>query len=54
LLDGADDPLGAAKRLLEAREPFYARAHVRIDTVGKMPSEVADEVLAAVATEERT
>lgn len=54
LLDGAGDPLSAARRLLEAREPFYARAHVRVDTVGKTPAQVADEVLAAIEMEERT
>jgi shikimate kinase len=54
LLDEAADPLSAARRLLEAREPFYARAHVRVDTVGKTPDVVAAEVLAAIAREERT
>jgi shikimate kinase len=54
LLDEAADPLSAARRLLEAREPFYARAHVRLDTVGKTPDVVAAEVLAAIPREERT
>jgi shikimate kinase len=45
LLDGEDDPLSAAARLLREREPFYARAHVRVDTVGKTPEQVAEEVL---------
>lgn len=49
LLDGADDPLGVATRLLEQREAFYARAHVRIDTVGKTPEQVAEEILGAIA-----
>ncbi len=48
LLDEEADPLGAAGRLLSEREPFYARAHARIDTVGKTPQAVADDVIAAV------
>ncbi len=38
---------GAAE-LLARRESFYARAHHRIDTVGKMPDEVAREVLGLI------
>jgi shikimate kinase len=49
LLDGADDPLAAATKLLAAREPFYARAHLRVDTVGRTAQEVADLVAAAIA-----
>jgi shikimate kinase len=48
LLDGKADPLGTAAALLAAREPFYARAHHTIDTVGKAPAEVATAVLAAL------
>jgi shikimate kinase len=48
LLDGAADPLATAARLLEQREEFYGRAHLRIDTVGKTPEEVAEEILAAI------
>ncbi len=44
LLDDAADPLSAAQRLLEEREPFYRRAHLRVDTVGKTPEEVAVEI----------
>ena len=51
LLDGASDPLAQARALLREREPYYARAHVRVDTVGKSPEDVAAEVLAAVARE---
>jgi shikimate kinase len=54
LLDGAADPLAEAQRLLEAREPFYARAHLRVDTVGKTPSDVAAEIVAAVRQEGRS
>jgi shikimate kinase len=45
LLDGAADPVAAAAALLAQREPFYARAHVRVDTSGKNVDEVADEIL---------
>jgi shikimate kinase len=48
LLDGAADPASAAAALLAAREPFYARAHHTINTVGKTTAEVAAEVLAKV------
>jgi shikimate kinase len=40
------DPLAAATKLLAAREPFYARAHLRVDTVGRSPDAVASEILA--------
>jgi shikimate kinase len=50
LLDARADRLGAAAELLAAREPFYERAHHRVDTVGKSVETVADEVLAWLAT----
>jgi shikimate kinase len=40
LLAGTD-PLEAARRLLEARAPLYARAGVHVDTEGRSPGEVA-------------
>jgi shikimate kinase len=54
LLDAAADPLAEAARLLSAREPFYARAHLRVDTVGKAPQAVAAEIVAAVRQEGRS
>ena len=36
------DPLAAARRLLEARAPLYARADVQVDTGGRSPAQVAD------------
>ena len=54
LLDGAADPLAEARRLLAEREPFYARAHLRIETVGKAPQDVAAEIVAAVRQEGRS
>ncbi|HET6282304.1 MAG TPA: shikimate kinase [Polyangia bacterium] len=46
LLDHTADPATAAAALLVAREPFYARAHHTVDTVGKTAEEVAAQVLA--------
>ena len=43
LLEGANPGLTMA-RLLETREPFYARAHVTVSTEEKTPPEVADQV----------
>ena len=54
LLDSAADPLAEAERLLTEREPFYARAHLRVDTVGKAPPDVAAEIVAAVRQEGRS
>lgn len=45
LLAGAADPRATATALLASREPFYDRAHARIDTVGKRPEAVAEEVI---------
>ncbi len=44
LLD-ADDPVGAARRLLERRRDDYARAELSVDTGGRSPEEVARTVL---------
>jgi shikimate kinase len=51
LLDGADDPLAVATRLLGERESFYSRAHIRVDTVGRNTDEVAGQVVTAVKEE---
>jgi shikimate kinase len=51
LLDEASDPLAAARELLSEREPFYARAHIRVDTANKRPEEVVAEVLVALRKE---
>lgn len=44
LLDG--DPAGALRHLAQARAPFYARADVTVETVGRDVEEVAREVAA--------
>ena len=38
------DPLGAARRLLETREPLYRRAHLAVETDGRTAGEVAGEI----------
>ena len=48
LLDGKTDPVGAARALLDVRRSFYERAHVRIDTDGRTPADIADAVLDGV------
>ena len=39
---------GAARDLLQVRDPFYARAHVRIDTDGQTPDQIVEAALAAL------
>ncbi len=46
LLDASDDPVEAARRLLGERHPFYGRAHLRVETDGRRPSDVAASVVA--------
>jgi shikimate kinase len=48
LLAGQDDPVATATALLAARAPFYARAHLSVDTVDRPPQDVARDVLAWV------
>jgi shikimate kinase len=48
LLAGQADPLAIATALLAVRAPFYARAHISVDTVGRPPAAVAGEVLRAL------
>ena len=49
LLEGQVDPVARATELLAARTPFYARAHLQVDTVGRLPQDVARDVLAWLA-----
>jgi shikimate kinase len=51
LLDGSADPLGAATALLARRQPFYARAHLRVDTGSRRPEEAAEEIVNGLARE---
>ena len=47
LLEGRD-PLEAARRLLRQRESEYAAASVGVDTDGRTPEDVVEEILDAV------
>ena len=51
MLDGTSDPLAAARALLAQREPFYRRAHLRVETEGKRPEQIADEIASALGKE---
>jgi shikimate kinase len=39
------DPLAAARRLLAARTPLYARADLVVDTDGRTVPQIADSIL---------
>ena len=45
LLDGAADPVAAASKLLDARRPYYGRAHAGVETVDQTPREIVDDLL---------
>lgn len=53
MLDDDEDPAHAARRLMAEREPYYRRAHLKIDTHNKPPELVVDEMCAALATKEK-
>lgn len=40
-----EDPLQRIKELLEFRRPYYEKADIMIDTEGKTPVEVAEEII---------
>ena len=44
LLEAAD-PVEAARRLLAVRKPDYARAELSVDTRGKEPGQIAEEIV---------
>jgi shikimate kinase len=43
-----DNPLQKIKELLEFRKPYYEKADIMIDTEGKSPIEVAEEIIEKV------
>jgi shikimate kinase len=45
LLDGAADPVAAARKLLDGRRPFYQRAHAGVVTMDQSPAEIVNELL---------
>lgn len=42
------DALSTLGQLLVEREPYYRRAHLQIDTSGKTPEAIADEIASAI------
>lgn len=51
LLAQSPNPLETMAIMLNEREPFYSLAHSRIDTDGKIPKEVALEVVGTIQKE---
>jgi shikimate kinase len=49
LLDGAAEPTAAAAGLLAARAPFYGQAHFRVDTDGRSPAQIVEQIAAQLA-----
>jgi shikimate kinase len=47
----ASDPLEEARRLLRERSPGYAAAHLGVDTDGRTPEDVVEEILAEIGIE---
>jgi len=45
LLDGAADPVEAARKLLDGRLPYYRRAHAGVVTIDQSPGEIVNELL---------
>jgi len=43
-----EDPLQKIKELLEFRKPYYEKADIMIDTEGKSPLQVAEEIIEKV------
>ena len=46
-----EDKLGKIKELIASRAPCYEKADITVDTDGKNPEQVADEILEAVRRE---
>lgn len=47
-----EDPLKKIKELLDFRKPFYDKADIMIDTEGKTPLQIAEEIIEKVKGEE--
>lgn len=52
LLDSADDPVAAARRLLRIREPLYGRADFTLDVEDMTPAQIVSGIIRNVRTEE--
>lgn len=46
-----EDPLGRIIEMLRVRRPFYEKADLIIDTEGKTPADVAEEIIARIEDE---
>ncbi len=46
-----EDKIGKIKELLEKRAPYYEKADITVNTDGKSPERVAEEILEAVRSE---
>jgi len=46
-----EDPLGKIEELLNFRRPFYEKADIVIDTEGKTPLQVAEEIVEKIKVE---
>jgi shikimate kinase len=46
-----EDPIKKIKELLSFRKPYYEKADIMIDTEGKTPHEIAEEILARIKEE---
>ncbi len=47
-----EDPLKRIKELLDYRKPFYEKADIMIDTEGKTPSQIAEEIVKKIRGED--
>jgi len=45
------DPFGRIKELLNFRKPFYEKADIMIDTEGKTPLQIAEEIIEKIKVE---
>lgn len=46
-----EDPMKKVKELLEFRRPYYEKADIMIDTEGKTPLQIAEEIIEKVKSE---
>jgi shikimate kinase len=48
------DPYARIQELLAARQPYYEKADIMVDTEGKSPLEIADEIIGEINTHEKS
>jgi shikimate kinase len=49
----AEDRLARIKEMLAARRPYYEKADIMVDTEGKVPMEIADEIMEEMRSYEK-